>query len=227
MDQDFIPMPPEGEPVDDAPASTDTSAGPQPGRGRGLKAVALGSIVAGGIAVAAIVGPLATQAASPSPGASTVPTPSGEPPATGGDRGHGGGPGGFGFNPNEAVSDLSVVAKAIGISEADLTTALSSGQTVAAVAKAHNVDTQVVIDALVQDGLDELAAQVTAGTLTQAQADARKAEVTQRATDQVNGTFSGGGHGRGDHGGGPGGFGGSAPGASPGATPSASPTTAG
>jgi len=84
------------------------------------------------------------------------------------------------------------VAGVIGITEAQLDTALSSGQTVAAVAKAHNVDPQKVIDALVTDGLNELAAQVKAGTLTQAQADAQKAAVTQRATDQVNGTISAG-----------------------------------
>ncbi len=100
-----------------------------------------------------------------------------------------GGPGGFGCN--ETVSDQSVVAGVIGITEAQLDTALSNGQTVAAVAKAHNVDPQKVIDALVTDGLNELAAQVKAGTLTQAQADAQKAAVTQRATDQVNGTMSG------------------------------------
>ena len=89
----------------------------------------------------------------------------------------------------EAVTDTSVAAKAIGISEADLTTALNGGQTMAAVAKAHNVDPQKVIDALVADGQSELDAAVKAGTMTQAQADAEKAEVTQRATDQVNGTF--------------------------------------
>ena len=119
---------------------------------------------------------------------------SGTTPATPGDHGAGGrgagGPGGR----NEAVSDTSVAATAIGISEADLTTALGSGQTIAAVAKAHGVDTQKVIDALVADGQTELAAAVKAGTLTQAQADAQKAEVTQRATDQVNGTFTGGQH---------------------------------
>ena len=209
MDQDFVPMPPEGEPIDDAPATAIPPTGSSQARGRGMKAAAFGSIVAGGIAVAAIVGPLSAQAASPSPTAATVPTPTGEPPARGG-----------GFNPNEAVSDTSVVAKAIGISEADLNTALAGGQTVAAVAKAHNVDTQVVIDALTKDGLDELAAQVKAGTITQAQADAQKAEVTQRATDQVNGTFSGG---RGGHRGmgGPGG-----PGRND-AAPSASPSTSG
>ena len=114
---------------------------------------------------------------------------------SGGMGGHG--PGGFGRT--ETISDTSVVATAIGISEADLKTALASGQTVAAVAKAHSVDPQKVIDALVTDGLNELAADVKAGTITQAQADAQKAAVTQRATDQVNGTFSGGmgGHGPG------------------------------
>ena len=110
-----------------------------------------------------------------------------------------GGPGfGHGFGRNEAVSDISVVAKAIGISEAALQTALDGGQTVAAVAKAHSVAVQTVIDALVADGQSELAADVTAGTLTQAQADAKKAQVVQRATDQVNGTMLGGpgfGHG--------------------------------
>ncbi len=181
MTNDIHPQAPDEEPAEPA-----ANSGPRR-RARNLKAAAIGSIVAGGLVAAAIVGPLAAQAASPSPGASPAPTASGNPPAPG-CLGRGG-PGGFGFNPNEAVSDTSVVAKAIGITEADLGTALKGGQTVAAVAKAHNVDVQKVIDALVQDGLDELAAQVTAGTLTQAQADGMKAEVTQRATDQVNGTF--------------------------------------
>jgi oligoribonuclease (3'-5' exoribonuclease) len=109
-----------------------------------------------------------------------------------------GGPGGNGLGGrNEAVSDTSVVAKAIGITEADLQTALNSGQTVAAVAKAHNVAVQTVIDALVADGQSELADAVKAGTLTQAQADAQTTQVTQRATDQVNGTMTGGPGGNG------------------------------
>src|SRR5205814_423303 len=41
-------------------------------------------------------------------------------------------------------------------------------------------------DALVADGLSELQSDVKAGRLTQAQADAMKSQVTQRATDQVN-----------------------------------------
>jgi hypothetical protein len=191
MDNSFTPVDPFGSPAEDASPADAAPPTSLTNRGRGLRVIALSSVVAGGLAAAAILGPLSVQAASPSPAATTAPTTTGQP-ATGaqdGGRGHGGPGGPGGFNPNETISDASVVAKAIGISEADLNTALSGGQTVAAVAKAHNVATQVVIDALTKDGLDELAAQVKAGTITQAQADAGKAAVTQRATDQVNGTF--------------------------------------
>ena len=144
----------------------------------------------GGIAGAAILTALAASATPTATSSvpTTVPTPT---TGTDTDTGPGGrgGPGGH----TEAVTDTSVVAKAIGISEADLKTALAGGQTVAAVAKAHNVPLQTVIDALVADGTSELAAQVKAGSITQAQADAQKAEILQRATDQANGSFSGGG----------------------------------
>ncbi|HEX7498645.1 MAG TPA: hypothetical protein VF344_09300 [Candidatus Limnocylindrales bacterium] len=139
-----------------------------------------GAVISGGAAVVLLFGAASAFAASP--------TPSTQPAASAATQVAPGVP----FGRAETVSDASVVAAAIGISEADLNTALSGGQTIAAVAKAHNVDPQKVIDALTTDGLNELAAQVTAGTLTQAQADAQKAAVTQRATDQVNGTFRGG-----------------------------------
>jgi len=145
-----------------------------------------------------------------------------------GGRGGRGGGHGFGGGRNETVSDASVVAKAIGITEAQLNTALQSGQTVAAVAKAHNVTVQTVIDALVADGKTEIAAAVKAGTMTQAQADQELANLTARVTDQVNGTgFGPGGKG------GPGGFGGhghDGPGpnsGTPNASPSASAGTSG
>jgi hypothetical protein len=153
------------------------------------KAKIAGALIVGGVAGAAILGPISTLAASPAPAASSVPTTPGTTDQDQGGRG-GHGPGGH----IEAVSDTSVVAKAIGISEADLLTALKGGQTVADVAKAHNVILQVVIDALVADGQAELDAAVKAGTITQAQADAEKAELTQRATDQANGNFQGGRH---------------------------------
>ena len=159
------------------------------------KAKIAGALIVGGVAGAAILGPISTLAASPSPAASSAPT---TPGAAGQDQG---GPGGHGPGGGhvEAVSDTSVVANAIGISEADLLTALKGGQTVADVAKAHSVNLQVVIDALVADGQAELDAAVKAGTITQAQADAEQAELTRRATDQANGNFQGGpgGHGPG------------------------------
>jgi len=184
-----------------------TQPGPDQGSGRRTaRATIVGALVVGGIAGAAILGPLSAAAASPAPTAS-VSTPSAITPGAGttgtstdtdtdtdhaggpgGD--HGGGPGGFGHG--ESVSDTSVVAKAIGITEAELKTALSGGQTVAAVAKAHNVPLQTVIDALVADGTSELAAEVAKGSMTQAQADAQKAEILARATAQANGTFAGG-----------------------------------
>ena len=162
--------------------------------GRSAKATVVGALVVGGIAGAVILGPLTTVAASPAPPAVTTSPSAGTgaaaAPGSGTDtdteanEGHGG--------HVEATSDTSVVAKAIGISEADLQAALQGGQTVAAVAKAHNVALQVVIDALVADGQAELDAAVKAGTLTQAQADAEKAGLTQRATDQANGSFRSG-----------------------------------
>ena len=180
---------------------------------RNTKATIAGSILLGGIAGAAIMGPLSAAAASPDPSAlstpaatdpsaATAPDATAAPAATTApkvttpsptadtdgdhDAGRGGGPN------HETVTDTSVVAKAIGISETDLLTALNSGKTVADVAKANNVAVQTVIDALVADGNTELAADVASGRITQAQADAEKAEVTQRATDQVNGSLRGG-----------------------------------
>jgi hypothetical protein len=176
------------------PRPTVPDASPKPGR-KTARATIVGALVVGGIAGAAILGPLSAAAASPSPTTTTsLPATAPVSGATGttpdNDGDHAGGPGGFGHS--EAVTDTSVVAKAIGITEAQLTTALASGQTVAQVAKAHNVPLQTVIDALVADGTNELAAEVAKGTITQAQADAQKAEILQRATAQANGSFAGG-----------------------------------
>jgi len=177
-----------------AQPAIDDGASPGARRGGGkrlrdnTKAIVVGSLLVGGVAGATILGPLSATAASPTPDAAASP---GASAGTGtGNTGGRSGPGGFGHD--EAVSDTSVVAKAIGISEADLKTALAGGQTVAQVAKAHNVPLQTVIDALVADGNSELQAQVANGSITQAQADAQKAAVVQRATDQANGTLGGG-----------------------------------
>jgi len=177
-------------------------AAPRQAGGRSRRLKATSAVATVGLIAAAGVGtlnmaqavnaadPASTSSTSAAAAATTAPgaSPAATTPATGG-RNAGG--------PHETVTDTSVAATAIGIKEADLITALNSGRTLADVAKANNVDVQVVIDALVKDKQDELAAEVKAGTLTQAQADAEAATITQRATDQVNGTFQGGGPGHG------------------------------
>lgn len=202
---------------EDAGATTPTEPVTPPAKPnilrRNTKATIAGSLLIGGIAGAAIMGPLSAAAASPDPSAVSAPAPT-DPAATTApaataapaattapkvttpsptadtDGDNDAGRGGFGGH-QETVTDTSVVAKAIGISETDLVTALNSGKTVADVAKANSVAVQTVIDALVADGNTELAADVTSGRITQAQADAEKAEITQRATDQVNGSLRG------------------------------------
>ena len=54
-------------------------------------------------------------------------------------------------------------------------------------AEANNVDVQKVIDAIVAEMNEHLAQAVTDGRLTQAEADERKANATERATALVNG----------------------------------------
>jgi hypothetical protein len=165
-----------------------------------------------GSAGAALVVPALVSAADPSAAPAASPSASGAP---GADDHAGECMGGT----TEAVSDASVAAAAIGITETELNNALQGGQTIAGVAKAHNVDVQTVIDALVADKQDEVAAALKAGTISQAQADRALATATQFVTDQVNRTGfgsrgPGGGHGHGPMGG---------PGAGNG-TPSTSPS---
>ena len=93
---------------------------------------------------------------------------------------------------------LRVAANAIGVDVQDLLTQLSDGSTVADVAGANSVDVQTVIDALVAEAEAHLDEKVADGDLTQAEADERLAEITDRITDMVNNgpSFERGGFGR-------------------------------
>jgi hypothetical protein len=92
-----------------------------------------------------------------------------------GGRGHGrGGPG------------LDAAATALGVTEDELHTALHDGQTVAEIATAKGVAVQTVIDAMVADAKEHLAEAVTDGRLTQAEADEKAADLTERITTFVN-----------------------------------------
>jgi len=104
--------------------------------------------------------------------------------------------GGFGFG-----ADLSTAATYLGISTSDLTTQLKSGKTLGQIADATSgKSSSGLVDALVTAEKTKIAAAVTAGKLTQAQADKLTASLQQRVTDLVNGKVA-------MHPGGPRGFG--------------------
>jgi hypothetical protein len=90
--------------------------------------------------------------------------------------------------------DLAAAAAYLGTTTSDLLTQLQSGKTLAQIAGSK---TSGLIAALVAHEKQELQDAVTAGRLTQAQADQIAADLTQRFTDLVNGR--GGPGGFGDH----------------------------
>jgi hypothetical protein len=105
--------------------------------------------------------------------------------------------------------DLDAAASYLGTTTTTLLTQLQSGKTLAQVAAATSGrSTEGLIAALVTAQKTEIAAAVTAGNLTQAQADQMTSTLTQRFTDLVNGTRPAGGPpGPGGFGHGPGGGG--------------------
>ena len=124
------------------------------------------------------------------------------PPRGEGEGDHQGGRGGPG---RRGGPGLEVAATALGITADELRGELQSGSSMAEVATAHGVDVQKVIDALVADATIHLDAAVTAGKLTQAEADSKLADLTERITEHVNSVMPEGGPGMGGPGhGGPG-----------------------
>jgi lambda repressor-like predicted transcriptional regulator len=122
------------------------------------------------------------------------------PAGMGGGRGQGG--------PGFAIKSIgSNVAKVLNTTAADIQTKLQSGSTLADLAKAANVSTADLKAAVLADVKAELDADVTAGKHTQAEADAKLAEVTSNIDNIINGVRPadgpdgdmGGMHG-GDHG---------------------------
>lgn len=166
----------------------------------GMAAVALVGLAAAGAAVAATKlrgSKPATIAAAGSYVSAGTSTQGSHEPADG--RGHG--------------SRLADAASYLGVTAAALETSLRSGKTLAQVAAATSGKSAAgLIDALVAAEQKEIAADVTAGRLTQAHAASLTAGSKARATaevngtevdgTEVNGTFGGhgrpGGHGPGD-----------------------------
>ncbi len=83
---------------------------------------------------------------------------------------------------------LAAAARAIGISKEELRTAVRNGRSIAEVAQSKGVDVQKVIDAIVAEAKDRLAAKVQSGALSQARADQKLANLSQRVTNFVNRT---------------------------------------
>jgi len=99
--------------------------------------------------------------------------------------GHGGGGG----------IDMAAAAAALGISEDELQTQTQAGQTLADIAEAEGVEQADLVDALVAAAKTRLAEAVTAGRLTQAEADSRAADLETRITDSLDELCGPGGRG--------------------------------
>jgi hypothetical protein len=78
---------------------------------------------------------------------------------------------------------------------AELKTALQGGQSIAALAKAKNVDPQKIVNDVVADATTRIDAAASSGKVTSDQATKMKAGLTARITAFVNGTGAGRGHG--------------------------------
>ncbi len=96
--------------------------------------------------------------------------------------GHGGGrgPGGPGFGRG-----LEAAAGVLDVTVEELRAALRDGRSLADVAEAEGISTDTLIAGLVEAAEVHLAEHVAAGRLTQAAADARTAELTERITASV------------------------------------------
>jgi hypothetical protein len=113
-----------------------------------------------------------------------------------GGRGHGMGGGGANL--------VSIAADKLGMTEADLRTALQGGKTIAALAQEKGVDTQTIVDAYIAKVSENLTQAVTDGRMTQKMADALVEQARTQVTDQLNATwqnFGPGEFGRGHWGG--------------------------
>lgn len=107
-------------------------------------------------------------------------------------KGYGRGPGG-GYIIGKG-SDLSALAKQLGISSEELRQALASGKKLADLAKEKGVDVQKLITVQKKVMVDRINQAVKDGKLTREQADKQIAKAGMFAEKIVNGNFDGGRH---------------------------------
>lgn len=94
---------------------------------------------------------------------------------------------------------VATAATVIGIEQADLVAELADGpQSIAAVAAAHNVSVQAIVDAALAPRSQMIAQAVADGRLTQAQADAMLAAMQAQLLVQINETWTAQGNGNGN-----------------------------
>ena len=82
--------------------------------------------------------------------------------------------------------DVVAAAEALGLTEDELRTQTQAGSTLADIAEAQGVAEADLVDALVEAAEARLAEAVTAGRLTQAEADARADDLEARITDSLD-----------------------------------------
>jgi hypothetical protein len=111
-------------------------------------------------------------------------------PAGGFGHGPGGRHGGFGHGPGFGhggrFGRLEDAATALGMTEDELLTALRDGSTIAEIAAEKGVELQTIVDAMLAELKAHLDDEVAEGDLTQEEADAKLAEVTERLTERLN-----------------------------------------
>lgn len=89
---------------------------------------------------------------------------------------------------------FETIADTIGITFDELRAQVAEGLTVAEIAEANGVSADTVAAALTAEMQSHIADHVTAGDITQEQADTRLASVDERVDDLLNGTLPLGGH---------------------------------
>jgi hypothetical protein len=102
---------------------------------------------------------------------------------------------GMGRHGGHGGPGLDAAASYLGLTDADLHAQLAAGKTLADVANAQGKTVDGLVAALVSSARTRIAADVQAGRLTQAQADAMTADLQARITEMVNSTRAG----HGDH----------------------------
>jgi hypothetical protein len=133
--------------------------------------------------------------------AAQSPAPSATAQAPGAGRGYaaGGGMGLFtqGRMGGQSNSLVAVAAQTMGMTQADLVAALNGGKSIAAVAEDKGVALDKIVTAFIAPREQALQEAVTAGRLTQTQADASLTTMKTNVTSQLNAAFTPRGNGAG------------------------------